>query len=462
MSKDKKEMAPESSEAVNRRAFMQVAAGAAVGAAVAGEIPEIAAAQTSPAQPRGGHLYMQTNETRNAIVYYRRSANGTLAEIERVSTGGAGSGTFKPISGQESAPNAFEGAGSVILTPDKRFLFTTNGGDNSVSSFRVGEDGRLTLLDVKPTGNPIERKSGTAKSLAYAPASGTLFVLHSFGPDHLRLMAVDAQGKLTLRPERYTANTQDKTDRVPTMAVLSPNGKFLLVGTTFDQPIAHVGMYPDGSPILWVKQPDGKWKVIASNAPDPDGLVVFPVQEDGALGTGRFVDAKAASPFYIAFLHGRPDTFVIGYAVGDGCAIGTLSEEGKVRIGPLVKIDTSAGLPSELCWLSVSPDGRTVYATNFGYSYVTSYRVTGEGTELTIVKDPACPKVPGDGTARGLNTTVTSGPSDSWITPDGAHLYQIYGNASKLVGYATQADGSLKEVTSVRIPYNSPQGLAGI
>jgi hypothetical protein len=40
-------------------------------------------------------------------------------------------------------------------------------------------------------------------------------------------------------------------------------------------------------------------------------------------------------------------------------------------------------------------------------------------------------------------------------------LYQIYGNASRLIGYATQADGSLKEVTSVKIPYNSPQGLAG-
>src|SRR6516225_3798186 len=303
----------------------------------------------------GGHLYMQTNEKKNCVIHYQWSANGSLTEVERCLTGGAGSGEFKPISGQESAPNAFEGAGSVILTPDRRFLFATNGGDNSVSSLRVGEDGRLTLLDVRPTGNPVEGKSGTAKSLAYAPASGTLFVLHSFGPDHLRLMAVDAQGKLTLRPERYTANTQDKTDRVPTMAVLSPNGKFLLVGTTFDQPIAHVGMYPDGSPILWVKQPDGKWKVIASNAPDPDGLVVFPVQEDGALGTGRFVDAKAASPFYIAFLHGRPDTFVIGYAVGDGCAICTISGEGKISIGPLVKIDTSAGLPSELCWLAVSP-----------------------------------------------------------------------------------------------------------
>src|SRR5262249_18689952 len=374
-------------------------------------------------------------------------------------TGGAGPGTSKPISGQESAPNAFEGAGSVILSPDRQLLFATNGGDNSVSSFRLGKDRRLTRLDVKPTGNAVEGKSGTAKSLAYASANGMLYVLHSFGPDHLRLMSVDAEGTLTPRPERYTVNTKDKTDRVPTMAVLSPDGKFLLVGTTFDRPIAHTGTYPDGSPILWVQLADGSFKVIASNAPDPDGLVVFPIDKNGTLGQASFQDGKAASPFYIAFLHGRPDTFVLGYAVGDGCAIGTIDRNGNLNIGPLVKIDTGAGLPSELCWLAVSPDDRVVYATNFGYSNVSTFRINGKGLE--IAKDPACAKVPGDGTARGLNTTVTSGPSDSWLTPDGAHFYQIYGNASKLVGYATHPDGSLKEITSVAIPYNSPQGLTG-
>src|SRR6266404_4761051 len=234
---------------------------------------------------RGGHLYMQTNEPRNFLIHYRRSADGAITEVERTATGGSGSGTFKPISGQDSAPNAFEGAASIILTPDRRFLFATNGGDNSVSSFAVGEDGRLTLLDVKRTGNVVTGRSGTAKSLAYAHSSGTLFVLHAFGPDHVRLMSVDAKGNLKARPERYSANTPDKTNRVPTMVVLSPDERFLIVGTTFDEPAT---TNPDGSPILWVRRPDGTPYSIASSAPDPDGLVIFPVGGDGTLGARTF------------------------------------------------------------------------------------------------------------------------------------------------------------------------------
>src|SRR5260370_26846857 len=150
----------------------------------------------SMAKGKPGHLYIQTNEIENAIIHYERSATGALTEVERIGTRGAGSGEFKPISGQESAPNAFEGAGSIILTPDRRFLFTTNGGDNSVSSFSVSEDGRLTLLDVKPTGNVVRGKSGTAKSLAYSPSKGRLYVLHSFGPDHVRVMSVNRDGNV--------------------------------------------------------------------------------------------------------------------------------------------------------------------------------------------------------------------------------------------------------------------------
>jgi len=136
-----------------------------------------------------------------------------------------------------------------------------------------------------------------------------------------------------------------------------------------------------------------------------------------------------------------------------------IDEDGRIGVGKVVPIDTRRGKIAELCWLSVSPDDRLAYGTVFGYSYVTSFYI--DGSEIRVAKDPACPVVDGDGTFRGLCGDVSSGPSDSWISPDGAFLYQIYANAAKLVGYATNPVGSLEEVTSVAIPYNTPQGLAG-
>jgi len=309
----------------------------------------------------------------------------------------------------------------------------------------VGEDGGLTLLDVKPTGNPATGRSGSADSLAYAPSSRTLFVLHCFGPDHIRLMSVDSEGKLTARPERYSVNTQAKTDRVTTSATLSPDERFLLIGNIMDE---RPSTNPDGTP-----------KYVIANISDPDGLVVFPMRGDGTLGAPSFHDGGGAVVFYMAFLNSRPDSFLIGTAIGDGVVMGSIDADGRTSVGPLVPLDTSAGKPSELCWLAITPDDRLVFTTNFGYSNISSYRI--EGTELAIAKDPACPAVPGDGTFRAFNGNVSSGPSDTWMTPDGAYLYQIYGNAAKLVGYAIQPDGSLNETTSVSIPYNSPQGLAG-
>ena len=75
--------------------------------------------QTGMPHQNRGHLYIQTNEPQNFIIHFWRAADGTITEVDRTATGGSGSGVFKPISGEESAPNAFEGADSVILSPDR-------------------------------------------------------------------------------------------------------------------------------------------------------------------------------------------------------------------------------------------------------------------------------------------------------------------------------------------------------
>jgi 6-phosphogluconolactonase (cycloisomerase 2 family) len=403
-------------------------------------------AVVSDSAGNAGHLYMQTNGTENRIMHFARKADGKLKLLKRVATGGAGSGVFKPVSGQESAPNAFEGAGSVILAESNTLLFATNGGDNSVTSFRVSSDGKLTVIDRQPTGEPVAARSGTAKSLAYRSQSRTLYVLHAFGPNHLRAYTVADDGKLKLRPDRATVNTAQKTDRVSTQAVLSPDGRFLLVDILFDErPAAN---------------PDGSAKLVVANAPDPDGLVIFPVRDDGTLGKASFADAGGGGPFYIAFLNRSRDTFLNGVAVGDGVVMSRIDDKGRTTNGPLVPIDTSLGKPSELCWLQVTSDNSLVLATNFGYGTVSTYRLA-DG-RLSLLQDPANEAIPGDGTFRAVNGLVSSGPSDSWLTPDDRYFHQIFGNASVLVSYRLdKTSGRLTEIGRNPIPYNSPQGLAG-
>ncbi|MGY3618221.1 lactonase family protein [Bradyrhizobium sp. USDA 10063] len=393
-----------------------------------------------------GHVYIQTNETQNRIMHFGRNADGQLELRESIPTGGAGSGVFKPISGQERAPNAFEGAGSVILAESNTLLFTTNGGDNSVTSFRVGPDGKLTLIDRQLTGELVTGRSGTAKSLAYRPQSRTLYVLHAFGPNHLRSYTVAEDGKLKLRPERHSVNTATKTDRVSSQAVLSSDGRFLLIDILFD---ARPAANPDGSPNL-----------VVANASDPDGLAIFPVRDDGALDEASFADAGGGGPFYIAFLNQSRDTFLNGVAAGDGVLVSHIDGRGRVTNGPLTPIDTSLGKPSELCWLQVTSDDSLVLATNFGYGTVSTYRLVAG--RLSLLQDPANKPIPGDGTFRAVNGLVSSGPSDSWLTPDDQYFYQIFGNASVLVSYRLdKTSGRLTEIGRNPIPYDSPQGLAG-
>src|SRR5260370_29420833 len=122
-SKESREMAPESSERVDRRAFVQWAAGAVAGAAVAGGFPEIAAAQQKGrSDPSGGSLYMPPNEIQNAIIHYHRDAKGALAQVKRVPTGGTGSRVLAPTLPNNPAAR-LAGSRPLTLSADPQLSF---------------------------------------------------------------------------------------------------------------------------------------------------------------------------------------------------------------------------------------------------------------------------------------------------------------------------------------------------
>jgi hypothetical protein len=51
-----------------------------------------------------GNVYTQTNETENKVINFRQEADGRLTEVQRIATGGRGTGGYTPVTGEMSSP----------------------------------------------------------------------------------------------------------------------------------------------------------------------------------------------------------------------------------------------------------------------------------------------------------------------------------------------------------------------
>lgn len=381
------------------------------------------------------HVYVNANDVNNHVIHFVRRSDGSLLEMDRVLTKGAGTGEFKPLTGQASAPDALVSDGAITMSQDHRQLFVVNAGDNTVSSFSVAEDGSLTLVDQQPTG-----ETGSSSSLTYDDHSGMLYVLHTFGPNHIRSFKVE-NGKLSNTGWTNTVNTDSLKRRIPVQIIASPDGKFVLVNVVFND-FSPPGVTPKS--------------VVPANHGTPDGLLVFPIGKDGRLGEVVVNDAGGGEPFALRFLHGSNDTFVNTLAKADGVVLSKLHADGTVTNSPLASANLgNTEPPAETCWVAISPDNKFAYGTNTARGDITSFSI--EGDSIKGARDNLG-KVEGDG-SNIKEGRVTSGPVDVWASNDG-YLYQMYPNASKLVAYRMNGP-DLEPVASYPIPYNGSQGITG-
>lgn len=88
--------------------------------------------------PNGKQVYV-INELKNSVTVFDFDADtGTLSEKQTIST----------------LPDDFKGTSycaDVKVTPDGRFLYGTNRGHDSLACYRIGKDGKLTLLAIEPS-----------------------------------------------------------------------------------------------------------------------------------------------------------------------------------------------------------------------------------------------------------------------------------------------------------------------
>ena len=187
-------------------------------AAAALVFPALSHATKKPG--RGGAAYTETNQPDNKVVVYRRGADGSLTEIQRVDTGGAG------VNGNPPFGQGFlDSNGAVEL--NGRLLFVVNAGDDTISSLRVKKNGRLRRADTAPSGGDHPTSIDTRK--------GLLYVLNVDSND-ISGLRYTKKGKLTplSNSTRELATPQGTTpEGLPTpfadQVLFSPNGKVLTV-----------------------------------------------------------------------------------------------------------------------------------------------------------------------------------------------------------------------------------------
>jgi 6-phosphogluconolactonase len=123
--------------------------------------------------PNGKHLYV-INELRSSVTAFSyEPKSGILIERQTIST----------------LPKGFSGksyCADVKITPDGRFLYGTNRGHDSIAGYRIGADGKLTLIG-------IELSLGKGPQNLAVAAGGRLLLCANMPGNNVAVFRIDPE-----------------------------------------------------------------------------------------------------------------------------------------------------------------------------------------------------------------------------------------------------------------------------
>ncbi len=373
-----------------------------------------------------GVLYVSSNDPasgRNAILGYRRAADGSLTALPGSPFLMGGTGVTNPA--QLDGPD--DDDQNVIVSPDHRFLYAVNSGSNTVAAFRINSDGSLAAV----TGSPFA--SGGVEPVSLGLTGGRLYVVNknqdpgqaqpADGANYT-VFTVRSDGGLTLLPGSTVTAPKDASS---SQALISPDGRFVYdaqEGTALIRgfKIGATGLLTDvpGSPLAL--------PIVGGTQAAPLGLAAHPTQ----------------SLLYVGFVN--------------VARLGVYSTDSST--GALTFVTHVANSGNEICWLTLSRDGKSLYTTNMASNSISHYDLTD-------------PRNPVEVQHLVMKNASSGGAFQLSLDPTQKLLYVVQqrttldptdlkGNAVHILQVA--ADGSLTEASfsplALPVPSNAhPQGI---
>jgi len=381
---------------LNMRRALPVAFGLmAAGAVVA--TPAVASA--SPySSPVTGHVYLDDNTAgSNTIAAFDRHADGSLTPLpgSPFSAGGAGTG----------AGLASEGA--VQIADGGRFLLAVDAGSDQVSALRIEPDGSLRLTSVVSSNGALPVSIAVHGSLVYVANAGPA-------------------------DSNYTGFR------------LAPWGSLIPVpGSTVALPAA-----AQPGDVLF----NGTGTELVGTRVGTSQIDSFAVGLSGRLtaAPGSPFTAQGTGPFGSQFRPTNPSQLFVSNA-HNGTGLGTVSAFADSRSGVLSSIGSSP-VPDQQtapCWVTISPDGRYLFAVNTGSGTISRYSIAPGGA-LTLLGSTT------------VSATGGVGAVDPGVTPDGRYLYVNESRVDAVGAFAVSPDGNLTELPGSPTPLPAGATPAGI
>lgn len=352
------------------------------------------AAQACRIRVRSAKLFMSTNGVSgNEVQVYDRLDEGPVGLLFSVPTAGVGTG------------GGLASQGALTLSEDGRYLFVVNAGSNTVSSFRLGNEG-LELRSTVSTGGPTPSSVTESQGLVYVMNRGMDGTGIGSGITGFR----NQNG--VLRPIPRSSRT---------------------LGLSGGPVLGQVGLGLDAGVIV----------VTDRN----NTLYSWPVQRDGTPGPLTRTPSPGAVPFGFAFT--RKDVLIVSEAGGNATSGGSTCSSYVFHPRSLTPVLVSAAVPTTqgaACWIAVTPDGRHAFSANAASSTVSSFSIARSGA-MTLLNAQAA-LMPG------------AGALDMAVSPDGSQLH-VFGSRTpqSLFTYAID-DGALTLLGTSVGPVSSAAGLA--
>lgn len=326
----------------------------------------LAVAVWAPAATGKGTAYVVGNFSTPDVDARAIGADGSLSALGTVPVGGT--------------PR------SVVVTPDARFAYVSDFGNDKILAYSVGPTGALSLLSGQPVGGfPVGGAAADPEGLATTPDGRFLFAADQGGTPAISAWSIEPSGLLTP-----------------------------VAGSPFGAPnVAEIAVSPSGSHLLATAGTD---------------IRAFSISSIGALAPVGVAVPAGVNPKGIAITPGGGFAYVaatnviLGFSIG---ADGTLAAVG-------------APVPTGLApdTLAISQDGRFVYVANGGPAGTVSAYEIGSNGSLTAV--------PGQPFAAGaLSRGIDAGPGGRVYVAD--YVDPVAGFSTASV-FNIAADGALTQV----------------